>query len=332
MRVDLQKEFPLMDLKKMKFSNILHELLWFIHGDTHIKYLLDNECGIWTDDAYRYYKEKVDKHNKANTMFPAEVISKEDFIKSAQKDSPIHGELDRVYGKQWREFNGKTDQLQNCINTLISNPDDRRMIVSAHNPTDLEDGIVGLPSCHNMFQFYTVPLSEEEREAIAIERGLGSKSDLAGTVGVDAANLQYAERILDEHKIPKFYLNVWFNIRSNDFFLGQPYNMPSYALLCHIVANIVNMIPSQVVCTAIDCHLYEAHIPAAQEFLARYEKILDDNYIGETGIEQTASDVTYCMSKLNIKRKLTSIDDLKAEDIELLDYNPQLFIKAPLLT
>ena len=137
---------------------------------------------------------------------------------------------------------------------------------------------------------------------------------------------------MDEHDIPKFYLNVWFNIRSNDFFLGQPYNMAAYALLCHIVANIVNMIPSQVVCTAIDCHLYEAHIPAAQEFLERYMKILDDNYIGETGVEQTASDVTYCQSKLNIKRKLTSIDDVKAEDIELLNYNPQPMIKAPLLT
>jgi thymidylate synthase len=183
-----------------------------------------------------------------------------------------------------------------------------------------------------MFQFYTVPLSEEERETIAIERGLSSKSDLAETVGVEAANAQYVERILDEHDIPKFYLNVWFNIRSNDFFLGQPYNMASYALLCHIVANIVNMIPSQVVCTAIDCHLYEAHIPAAQEFLARYEKILEDYHIGETGIEQSASDVTYCTSKLNIIRKLTSIDDVKAEDIQLFDYNPQSYIKAPLLT
>jgi thymidylate synthase len=319
-RVDLQKEFPLMDLKKIKFSNIVHELLWFIHGDTHIKYLLDNECGIWTDDAYRYYKEKVDKHNKANTMFPAEVISKEDFIKSAQKDSPIHGELDRVYGKQWREFNGKTDQLQNSINTLIKNPDDRRMIVSAHNPSDLEDEIVGLPSCHNMFQFYTVPLSFEERRAIAYEN-------------FPELKMLWQEKQLDEHDIPKFYLNVWFNIRSNDFFLGQPYNMPSYALLCHIVANIVNMIPSQVVCTAIDCHLYEAHIPAAQEFLHRYHQILEDNHIGETGIEQTASDVTYCQSKLRFTRQpITSIDSITADDIELVDYNPQSYIKAPLLT
>jgi thymidylate synthase len=332
MRVDLQKEFPLMDLKKIKFSNILHELLWFIHGDTHIKYLLDNECGIWTDDAYRYYKEKVAKHNETHILFPATVASKEDFIQSAKNGNPLMGQLDRVYGKQWREFNGKTDQLQNCIKTLISNPDDRRMIVTAHNPTDLEDGIVGLPSCHNMFQFYTVPLSEEERETIAIERGLSSKSDLAETVGVEAANAQYVERILDENNIPKHYLNIWFNLRSSDFFLGQPYNMASYALLCHIVANIVNMIPSQVVCTAIDCHLYEAHIPAAQEFLARYEKILEDYHIGETGIEQSASDVTYCTSKLNIIRKLTSIDDVKAEDIQLFDYNPQSYIKAPLLT
>lgn len=323
MRVDLQKEFPLMDLKKIKFSNILHELLWFIHGDTHIKYLIDNECGIWTDDAYRYYKEKVAKHNESHMLYPSTVVSKEDFIINAQKSHPLMGQLDRVYGKQWREFNGKTDQLQNCINTLKKNPDDRRMIVTAHNPTDLEDEIVGLPSCHNMFQFYTVPLSIHERRALYLEMWKKTWGD---------ASVVFSEEDMDCSDIPKFKLCIWFNIRSNDFFLGQPYNMASYALLCHIVANIVNMIPSQVVCTAIDCHLYEAHIPAAQEYLQRYTNILDDNHIGETGIEQSPSDVTYCTSKLNIIRKLTSIDDVKAEDIQLLDYNPQSYIKAPLLT
>jgi thymidylate synthase len=332
MRVDLTKEFPLMDLKKIKFSNILHELLWFIHGDTHIKYLVENGCNIWTDDAYRYYCEQQAKGKKQYIEFygnfpdvtgktPDEKfkpISKENFVELALKGKNHWGELDRVYGKQWREFNGKTDQLQNCINTLKKNPDDRRMIVTAHNPTDIEDEIVGLPSCHNMFQFYTIPLNDDERENLYYEK-----------YGYDAVNMEGLD-IPDD--IPKFYLCTWFNIRSNDFFLGQPYNMASYALLTHIVANVVNMIPLEVVCTAIDCHLYEAHIEAAEEYLQRFEKIMDDNYIGETGNETSASDVSYCSSKIIIKRNLKSIDDVTADDIELIDYNPQSFIKAPLLT
>ena len=346
MRVDLTKEFPLMDLKKIKFSNILHELLWFIHGDTHIKYLIENGCNIWTDDAYRYYKEQQEKAKKEyislygnvenlNGKTPDEQfkpISKEEFIQLALKGKNHWGELDRIYGKQWREFNGKTDQLQKCINTLMTNPDDRRMIVTAHNPTDIEDEIVGLPSCHNMFQFYTIPLSFEEREAIAIKNGYQSKNEYIKIVGEDKSNTEYVKRVLDDNKIPEFYLCTWFNIRSNDFFLGQPYNMASYALLTHIVANVVNMIPLEVACTAIDCHLYEAHIDAAETYLKRFEKILDDNYIGETGIETSVNCVTYCKSKIIISRKLKSIDDVTADDIKLVDYNPQPFIKAPLLT
>lgn len=337
MRVDLTKEFPLMDLKKIKFSNILYELLWFIHGDTHINYLINNGCNIWTDDAYRYYCEQQTKKRKQyiewygnnpnlEGVYPDEMfkpLSKEDFIELAKKGKNHWGELDRVYGKQWREFNGKTDQLQNCINTLMKNPDDRRMIVSAHNPTDIEDEIVGLPSCHNMFQFYTVPLSREERIKIYQDNY---------TDGFPVIDNDWMDSKLETRNIPKFYLCTWFNIRSNDFFLGQPYNMASYALLTHIVANIVNMIPKEVVCTAIDCHLYEAHIEAAEKYLSRIEKIIDDNYIGETGVETSLTDFTFCKAKLNIKRKLKSIDDVNADDIELIDYNPQPYINAPLLT
>ena len=321
-RVDLEKEFPLMDLKKIKFSNILHELLWFIRGDTHIKYLIDNGCNIWTDDAYRYYKEKILKTKKETTgeLFLEEfdVLCKEDFIELAKEDNTnnLFGELDRIYGKQWREFNGRTDQLQNCINTLITNPDDRRMIVSAHNPTDLEDGIVGLPSCHNMFQFYTVPLTLEERREIWVKQTKGL------SIGLVWVGDETEDDALDKQNIPKFKLCLWFNIRSNDFFLGQPYNMASYALLNHIVANIVNMVPNEVVCTAIDCHLYEKHVPAAEEWMKRF---LTPQY-GDV------NDLLFCKSRLNIKRQLTSIDDVQADDIELLNYKPQSYIKAPLLT
>ena len=325
-RVNLLKEFPLMEIKKIQFSNILYELLWFIHGDTCNKYLIDNGCNIWTDDSWRYYNEKY-------VPLGAQKINKEEFIEKSKNGENIpifdsvsnlsynerytYGNLDRIYGKQWREFNGKTDQLQNCINTLIKNPDDRRMIVTAHNPTDIENNIVGLPACHNMFQFHTTPLSFDQRHNIYSERN--------NSMRLNFDSIERVTKAFDELEIPKFYLNVWFNIRSNDFFLGQPYNMASYALLLHIIGNIVNMIPREVVCTAIDCHLYEAHIPAAIEWIKRYDDLTKNDNI-------SALDNAWCQSKLNIKRKLTSIDDINANDFELINYKPQSYIKAPLLT
>jgi thymidylate synthase len=312
-RVNLLEEFPLMDIKNIKFSNILHELLWFIKGDTSVNYLYKNNCNIWNDDAFRYYNEKY-------VLLGAPKLTKEEFLIRVEDkvkfyysskdeehcvDDYCYGDLDRVYGKQWRSFNGKTDQLQNCITTLMKNPDDRRMIVTAHNPSDIEDNIVGLPSCHNMFQFYTIPLNIFERTKIA------------NTTYPDIIT-KWDEKRLDLHEIPKHYISIWFNIRSNDFFLGQPYNMASYALLLNIIANIVNMIPNEIVCTAIDCHLYEEHIPAAVEYINRYNNLHAENLL--------------CKSKLNIKRKLNSIDDIVVDDFELLNYSPQPFIKAPLLT
>ena len=301
------------------FFILLYELLWFIHGDTHIKYLEDNKCKIWTDDAYRYYKEKIVKYKIENISFKDNPLTKEEFIEEVKKGRhPLVGELDRIYGYNWRKFNGKTDQLQNCINTLIKNPDDRRMIVTAHNPTDIENNIVGLPACHNMFQFHTTPLSFDQRHNIYSERN--------NSMRLNFDSIDRVTKALDELGIPKFYLNIWFNIRSNDFFLGQPYNMASYALLLHIVSNIVNMIPREVVCTAIDCHLYEAHIPAAIEWLKRYDDLSKNN---DFSIDLNNA---WCQSKLNIKRKLTSIDDINANNIELINYKPQSYIKAPLLT
>lgn len=312
-KVDLTKEFPLMDIKWIKFSNILHELLWFVRGDTHIKYLEENGCKIWTDDAYRYYKEKLDKRQNETKLFNLDYLTKKEFIEKALSNHKEIGELDRIYGKQWREFNGKTDQLQNCIDTLKTNPDDRRMIVSAHNPTDLEDGIVGLPSCHNMFQFHTNPLTYGERVSYAQNL-------------YPELKIFWEDKYLEEHNIPKFYINLWFNIRSNDFFLGQPYNTPSYAILLKMVGILTNMIPKQLVCTAIDAHLYEAHIDAAKIWLDRYNKIIINSKLNETKS-------TLCKSKLLIKnKKYKSINDFNFEDFSLQNYKPQSYIKAPLLT
>ncbi|MBR6671746.1 MAG: thymidylate synthase [Alistipes sp.] len=155
MRFDLAKGFPLLTTKKVFLKGIIHELLWFLAGDTNIKYLVDNGVHIWDNDAYRYYGELCSAHNIAP-------ISKEEFLlaTSEQRPSPIesyaYGDLNHVYGYQWRSWpkdNGEAiDQIKQVIETIKHNPDSRRMIVSAWNVAEVED--MALPPCHVLFQFY----------------------------------------------------------------------------------------------------------------------------------------------------------------------------------
>ena len=155
MRFDLAEGFPLLTTKKVFLKGIIHELLWFLAGDTNIKYLVDNGVHIWDNDAYRYYGELCVANN-------VEPISKEEFLEaaSAQTTSPIegytYGDLNHVYGYQWRSWpkdNGEAiDQIKQVIDTIKHNPDSRRMIVSAWNVAEVED--MALPPCHVLFQFY----------------------------------------------------------------------------------------------------------------------------------------------------------------------------------
>ena len=155
MRFNLADGFPLLTTKKVFLKGIIHELLWFLAGDTNIKYLVDNGVHIWDNDAYRYYGELCAANN-------VEPISKEEFLEaaSAQTTSPIegyaYGDLNHVYGYQWRSWpkdNGEAiDQIKQVIDTIKHNPDSRRMIVSAWNVAEVED--MALPPCHVLFQFY----------------------------------------------------------------------------------------------------------------------------------------------------------------------------------
>ena len=155
MRFDLSQGFPLLTTKKVFLKGIIHELLWFLNGDTNIKYLVDNGVHIWDNDAYRYYNELCVKEG----VLP---VSMEEFLRAAQEgiDSPIKGykfgDLNHVYGYQWRSWprpNGETiDQIQQAVNLITKNPDSRRIIVSAWNVADVEK--MALPPCHTLFQFY----------------------------------------------------------------------------------------------------------------------------------------------------------------------------------
>lgn len=153
MRFNLAEGFPLLTTKKVFLKGVIHELLWFLRGDTNIKYLVENGVHIWDSDAFRYYNELCVKHG----VLPVDLDT---FLSAAGVESPIEGyrfgDLNHVYGYQWRSWpkaSGEVvDQIQSVIDTLKTNPTSRRMIVSAWNVADVED--MALPPCHTMFQFF----------------------------------------------------------------------------------------------------------------------------------------------------------------------------------
>lgn len=144
MRFNLGEGFPLLTTKKVHLKSIIHELLWFISGSTNIKYLVDNDVRIWNDWPYDLYKESPDFQGETIEEFAAKIKESDEFAKK-------YGNLGPVYGKQWRDFNG-VDQLSNLIEQIKTNPNSRRLIISAWNPAEVDK--MALPPCHSFMQFY----------------------------------------------------------------------------------------------------------------------------------------------------------------------------------
>jgi len=239
LRFNLQDGFPLVTTKKVYWSGVVHELLWFISGNTNIKYLTDNKVNIWNQWADE------------------------------------NGDLGPVYGSRWRSWeseNGVIDQLQNVIDTLRTNPNDRRLIVSAWDPRvlpdnnksfseNVADGKQALPPCHYSFQFVQ----------------LNGK------------------------------LNLIWNQRSVDSFLGLPFNIASYALLLEMVAQITGLQANELVFSGADVHVYSNHFDQIKEQLSREP---------------------FDLSKLVLNKNIKEIDDFKFSDISLIDYKHHEAIKA----
>lgn len=144
MRFDLKEGFPLLTTKKVHLKSIIHELLWFVRGDTSLKYLADNNVRIWNEWPYERFKQSADYQGESMTDYIERIKNDPDFAKK-------HGDLGPVYGKQWRDFSGY-DQLAKVIEEIKTNPNSRRLIVSAWNPPQIKD--MALPPCHLLFQFY----------------------------------------------------------------------------------------------------------------------------------------------------------------------------------
>lgn len=244
MRFDLNEGFPLLTTKRVPFGLIKSELLWFLRGDTNIRYLLEHNNHIWDEWAFeRYVKSdtytgpdmtdfglKAVEDEAFNTIYQTEMKKFQDKVLSDADFAAEFGELGDVYGKQWRSWemrNGDTiDQIAQVIQQIKDTPDSRRLIVSAWNPEDVPHS--ALPPCHTLFQFY-------------VQDGR---------------------------------LSCQLYQRSADVFLGVPFNIASYALLTHLIARETGLEVGEFVHTLGDAHLYLNHLDAAETLLSREPRAL----------------------------------------------------------
>jgi len=268
---DIEHNFPILTTKKMPFKSIVTELLWFLRGDTNIQYLVQNGCNIWNGDAYKNYVDTLaETHSQHYTP-----VSQKDFIERIKTDDAFAkywGDLGPIYGKQWRGWYVKgdgekkwIDQIATLINDLKTNPDSRRLIVSAWNVGELDKMV--LPPCHYGFQIYTRELSVEERLDLASKtyKGLFEPFDF---------HRGDHEEIDELYPVPRRAISLMWNQRSVDTFLGLPFNITSYALLLRIIAKEVNMKSDDLIGNLGDTHLYLNHIEQAKEQLIRSHFLL----------------------------------------------------------
>ena len=319
--------FPLLTTKKMAWKTMVTELLWFLRGDTNIKYLVDNGCHIWDGDAYQAYikrynkgeyvgKTKLLENSKKNRTL-TEPFTIEEFIDKIKTDDEFAkkwGELGPIYGKQWRSWNTKQfeslndgnfghkyndvpiDQIQNLINDLKTNPDSRRLMVNAWNVGELDQMV--LPPCHYGFQVYTRELSVVERMEYY---GKHFMKETESKTFDELSQIDY-----DKLNIPTRAISLMFNMRSCDTFLGLPFNIASYGLLLMMLANEVNMVPDELIGNLGDTHIYLNHIEQAKEQIGREPMELPTVHV---------RDGIFCSS---------------VNDVILENYNSHPSIKAPL--
>ncbi|CAB4138585.1 ThyA Thymidylate synthase [uncultured Caudovirales phage] len=297
-RHKMSEGFPLLTTKKMAWKTMVVELLWFLRGDTNVKFLVDNGCNIWNGDAYKNYlvktKNQIEDPNDLNWDLSSPKdpkitqLTQEQFINKIKTDDEFAkkwGELGPIYGKQWRscstrklmfrsdvvgepqflpeffEVNSPIDQIENLINDLKTNPDSRRLMVSAWNVGELDQMV--LPPCHYGFQVYTRELSDEEKWEQY------SKSGLNIEINGIPLELKHMGTKFYPNSLPKRAISLMWNQRSVDTFLGLPFNIASYGLLLEIIAKEVNMIPDELIGNLGDVHLYSNHIEQAKEQIGR---------------------------------------------------------------
>ncbi len=324
-RHKMSEGFPLLTTKKMAWKTMVTELLWFLRGDTNIKFLLDYDCHIWDGDAYKNYTN--------NFLGYEDVPSKEEFIKEIKTNSEFAnkwGELGPIYGEQWRSWKinllspetfdmvPPIDQIINLVNELKTNPDSRRMMVSAWNVGELDQMV--LPPCHYGFQVYTRELNLEEKWEQYTKSGLNI--EINGT----PLELKHMGTPFYPKSLPQRAISLMWNQRSVDTFLGLPFNIASYGLLLHIIAKEVNMVPDELIGNLGDVHLYKNHIEQAKEQMYRRPYDLPQVQITERNWYQHEK----VKEHLGEKTFSDKIMSYRPECFELIDYQSHPKIKAPL--
>jgi thymidylate synthase len=297
-RHKMSEGFPLLTTKKVAWKGVVSELLWFLTGQTNISFLLKHNNHIWDGDVYKNYAAKT-------SMDVDGQLTKEEFIERIQTDNEFAkqwGDLGPIYGKQWRKWdgkNGRIDQIDDLVRELKTNPDSRRLMVSAWNPGELDQMV--LPPCHYGFQLYTRELSIEERLDLASKTySVFEPSDFH----------RVDHKEIDElYPVPKRAISLMWNQRSVDTFLGLPFNIASYGLLLHIIANEVNMIPDELIGNLGDVHLYKNHIEQAKEQISR---------------------TSFDLPQLKTNAKMDGICCNVPDDFVLEGYQSHPAIKAPL--
>ncbi len=280
-RFNLLEGFPLLTLRKIHIQSFIHEMLWFMKsydsyydrfGNTNIKYLVDNNVTFWTDWCLKDY----------NLSNPNNILTQKEFeykIKTDENFALQYGELGNIYGKQFNDFNG-VNQIEEVLNDLKNNCDSRRMIVSAWNPSEFSQA--KLPPCHILFQFYTNDINENDR--------------------INYSN----ENNINIEDCPKKYISLQLYMRSNDVYLGNPFNVAGYSLLLHMFGSILNYIPKDFILTIGDAHLYSNSIEAAKTVCSRE---------------------SFNPCKIKVK-KCNSIRDFRIDSFEIIDYKCHQNIKV----
>jgi len=324
-RHKMSEGFPLLTTKKMAWKSIVTELLWFLRGETNIKFLLDYDCHIWDGDAYKNYSSNVqpwEPHLDMNQFI--------DRIKNNEEFRNKWGDLGPIYGKQWRQWQGWMqykkddgttgfgslwyDQILRLVHQLKTEPDSRRLMVSAWNVAELDQMV--LPPCHYGFQVYTRELSLEDRLNWwnnDVEEG-------------DYRSLIYDETELNENNVPTRAISLMWNQRSVDVPLGLPFNIASYGLLLEIIAKEVNMIPDQLIGNLGDCHIYLNQIDGVKEQISRTSfelpsvKISERNWYQHEKVKEHLGEKTFSEKILSYR----------PDCFELIGYQSHGKIKMPL--
>lgn len=325
--------FPSITTKKLFYNQVVTELLWFLRGDTNIKYLIDNNCNIWNKDAYNYYlkQDRLLRNEEFNEPLFKDVDKFIKFIKYEDIDTLKSwfstdyclGDLGPVYGQQWRELYDKNtgdlfrhDQIKYLINNLKNNPLSTEHIVNAWNPLDIDD--MALPPCHYGFQVVVRPLDLYERIDYS---------------GYDS-NEKPSHFELDEEEVIKYGFELHWNQRSVDTFLGLPYNIASYATLALIIEQITGYKALAIQGDLKKVHLYDNSLDAVKEQLSR-----DVNKYGNSvrlNIDENGLHFLEYFNKPKLSNKLNNNLDLllcklNPNMFKLEHYDSYPFIKVPML-